>query len=406
MHDTNLLEDQPIAWTPTPDVIERSQLTKFMRQVGVSTWEELYAFSVRDVEKFTEEVLKFLDIKFDPPYEKVLDTSGGIEFPRWFAGGFPQSRKDAKEAQAETRAVASVPLSEPGAIATGSPDGDLQTSDSSELPPRRRNGGTPPKQGGDLSSHESEPGAVATGSLSHAGLNITEMCLDRWQTDEMKDQPAVIFEGEKSILEEDLQLGNSYFAKGTESYWDNAFPETLTYGELANRVELFAAAMRAEGLGKGDAIGIHLPMVPETIISLLAIGRIGAIAVPVFSGYGVLAIEARLTAVEARALITCDGFPRRGRYVAAFESALEAVKNTPCLRKVFVLTRYGRSDELTPLLDAEDGFYFDLGDAIWSGEQLPEPLGSPEPTSAEDPLIILYTSGTTGKPKGIAHTHA
>ncbi|HEV8593072.1 MAG TPA: acetyl-coenzyme A synthetase N-terminal domain-containing protein, partial [Pyrinomonadaceae bacterium] len=85
MHDANLLEDQPIAWTPTPEVIERAQLTKFMHQVGVATWDELYQFSIRDVEKFTEEVLKFLDIKFDPPYEKLLDTSSGVEFPQWFA---------------------------------------------------------------------------------------------------------------------------------------------------------------------------------------------------------------------------------------------------------------------------------------------------------------------------------
>src|SRR6476620_5567626 len=84
MHDANLLEDQPIAWTPTPDVIERAQLTKFMKQVGVSTWDDLYAYSINDVEKFTEEVLKFLDIKFDPPYKKLLDTSDGPEFPNWF----------------------------------------------------------------------------------------------------------------------------------------------------------------------------------------------------------------------------------------------------------------------------------------------------------------------------------
>src|SRR5580765_7417775 len=87
MHDANLLENQPIAWTPTPDVIERAQLTKFMKQVGVSTWDELYEFSIRDVEKFTEEVIKFLDIRFDPPYEKLLDTSNGIEFPKWCQGG-------------------------------------------------------------------------------------------------------------------------------------------------------------------------------------------------------------------------------------------------------------------------------------------------------------------------------
>ena len=67
-----------------PEVIERAQLTKFMRQVGVSTWDELYQFSISDVEKFTEEVLRFLDIKFDPPYEKLLDLSNGVEFPNWF----------------------------------------------------------------------------------------------------------------------------------------------------------------------------------------------------------------------------------------------------------------------------------------------------------------------------------
>src|SRR5688572_7951089 len=106
MHDTNLLEDQPIAWTPTPDVIDRAQLTRFMRQVGVTTWDELYEFSIRDVEKFTDEVLKFLDIKFDPPYAQLLDTSEGIEFPTWFAAGdSPQRRGDAEDERADTRAV-------------------------------------------------------------------------------------------------------------------------------------------------------------------------------------------------------------------------------------------------------------------------------------------------------------
>src|SRR6476661_342518 len=86
MNDINLLENQPIAWTPSQDVIERAQLTKFMKQVGVSTFDELYQYSIADVEKFTSEVLRFLDIKFDPPYEKLLDASGGIEFPNWLAG--------------------------------------------------------------------------------------------------------------------------------------------------------------------------------------------------------------------------------------------------------------------------------------------------------------------------------
>src|SRR5690606_17753314 len=151
MHDSNILEDQPIAWTPTPEVIERSQLTKFMKQVGVSTWDELYEYSIRDVEKFTEEVLKFLDIKFDPPYEKLMDVSDGVEFPKWFS--------------TQTQ-------SEPPAVAGGS----TQQTDIDKP---------------NLSTHYHQPPATAGGTdLNHAGLNITTMCLDRWQTDEMKDHPA------------------------------------------------------------------------------------------------------------------------------------------------------------------------------------------------------------------------
>ena len=101
MHDTNLLEDQPIAWTPTPDVIERAQLTRFMKQVGVSTCDELYEFSIRDVEKFTEEVLKFLDIEFDPPYARLLDISEGVEFPRWF-GSEPTASAGGQEGDSDS----------------------------------------------------------------------------------------------------------------------------------------------------------------------------------------------------------------------------------------------------------------------------------------------------------------
>ena len=290
MNDINILANQPIAWTPTPEVIERAQLTRFMRQVGVSTWDELYEFSIRDVEKFTEEVLKFLNIKFDPPYEKLLDTSAGVELPVWLSG---------------------------------------------------------------------------------AGLNITEMCLDRWQTDEMKDQPAVIWEGEDGSSRE------------------------ISYGSLLQRVKECTSGLKSFDFTKGEAIGIHMPMMLETIIALLAINRIGAIAVPVFSGYGVSAIESRLDAVGAKALFTCDGFPRRSKFVNAINTAVEATKNVGTIQKVFVVNRsnsinhfrYPKSFvEFEDLMGADFGFV--------------------EKTSAEDPLIILYTSGTTGKPKGIAHTHA
>ena len=292
MNDANLLEDQPIAWTPTPEVIERARLTQFMRQVGVATWDELYAYSINDVEKFTEEVIKFLDIKFDPPYEKLLDTSNGIEFPKWCQGG---------------------------------------------------------------------------------GLNITEMCLDRWQTDEMQNKLALICENEFGGV------------------------AAFTYLDLWKCVQRFGHGLRDIGIGKGDAVGIHLPMVSETVIALLAINRIGAIAVPVFSGYGVEAIASRMNGVRAKALITCDGFYRRGKFYNAIEKAEQAVANCPSIQHVIAVENTWEG-----VLSTKKVIDFDH-----------LPLTTPdedgrrtEPTSAEDPLIILYTSGTTGKPKGIAHTHA
>ncbi len=119
--------------------------------------------------------------------------------------------------------------------------------------------------------------------------------------------------------------------------------QTFTYQELFEEVEECAAGLRYNGLRKGDAIGIHLPMLIETVVALLAINRIGAIAVPVFSGYGVEAIASRLNAVEAKALFTCDSFPRRGKLFNSLEVAEQAVANSPTIKNLFVITRQNLS---------------------------------------------------------------
>ncbi len=283
-----------IAWTPSEDVIERAQLTRFIRFCGLSSFDELQRRSTEDVAWFTERLIEFLGIRFDKAYSRIVDLSRGIEWPRWCVGG---------------------------------------------------------------------------------QLNITKSCLDAWAEDDATaHQPAVIWEGEEGET------------------------RTLSYQELLDEVSICAAGLRACGLQKGDAVGLHLPMVPETVIALLAVNRIGAIAVPLFSGYGASAIESRLNDVGARALFTCDGFPRRGKTVAAKLTADEAVANLPDIVRVFVVRR---TNETVPMRIGRD-IYFDQ--LMETGAKNPR-LKFAEATEAEDSLIAIYTSGTTGKPKGILHTH-
>jgi acetyl-CoA synthetase len=191
------------------------------------------------------------------------------------------------------------------------------------------------------------------------GLNISESCLRHDPA-----RPAVVWEGEEGAT------------------------RTLSYSDLTQQVHALSAGLRKLGIRKGDAIAIHLPMIPETVVALIAAARIGAVAVPLFSGYGPAAIEARIRDVEARLVITCDAFPRRGKPTPAKSVVDQAVKNCPSVENVIVVNRLGGA---TGLL--WDSLIRDVSDSVT------------EPTESEDRLIVLYTSGTTGRPKGILHSH-
>jgi acetyl-CoA synthetase len=175
---------------------------------------------------------------------------------------------------------------------------------------------------------------------------------------------------------------------------------TLTYKELREEVDRMANFLRSLGLGKGDAIGVFMPMVPEIVVAMLAIIKIGGIFLPLFSGFGAAAVVSRLNDAEAKALFTAAGTYRRGKFCPMKTIADEAAAQIPTLRHLIVLSQ------------TSEWLFEDVGSAVRSG-WLPDSLGtanatddSPtERTSAEDPMMIIYTSGTTGKPKGAVHTH-
>ena len=170
---------------------------------------------------------------------------------------------------------------------------------------------------------------------------------------------------------------------------------TLTYKELRGEVNKMAVALRSLGLGKGDAIGVFMPMVPEIVVAMLAIIKIGGIFLPLFSGFGAAAIVSRLKDANAKALFTAAGTYRRGKFCAMKSVADEAVSQIPTLRQLVVLNQAG--EWFVEDLKIDAGPLTKLGGPF---DDTPT-----ERTSAEDPMMIIYTSGTTGKPKGAVHTH-
>jgi acetyl-CoA synthetase len=279
-----------IVWRPSEEYLERANVTRLMRAHGIDTYEELVARSQEDIEWFWDAVVQDLGIEFIRPYDRVVDTSDGIPWAKWFVGGT---------------------------------------------------------------------------------TNLAHNCVDRW-ADRTPEATAILWEGEDGEV------------------------RRVSYLELREMADRLAHGLRSLGVDQGDAVGIFLPMAPETVATTLACAKLGAVYLPIFSGYAADAVATRLADADAKVVITADGFLRRGSAVEMKEIADQAADAAPSVRHVVCWPRLGRTD--LPWNDERDVRWDDLLAAQ------PARFDTLE-LDAEHPLFIAYTSGTTGTPKGSVHVH-
>ncbi len=201
-------------------------------------------------------------------------------------------------------------------------------------------------------------------------LNVSHNCVDRHVESGHGDQVAFHWEGEPGDT------------------------RTITYAQLLDEVQRAANALKQLGVEKGDRVAIYMPMIPELPVAMLACARIGAIHSVVFGGFSANALRDRINDATCRAVVTADGGWRRGSVAPLKPAVDEALSDAPSVEKVLVVRR---GDNDVDMVDGRDVWWHEVVDT--------QPADCPpEPMEAEDLLYLLYTSGTTGKPKGIMHT--
>jgi acetyl-CoA synthetase len=204
-------------------------------------------------------------------------------------------------------------------------------------------------------------------------INASVNCVDRHARTARRNKAALVWEGEPGDR------------------------RTLTYFDLFREVGRFANVLKSLGVKRGDRVAIYLPLIPELAIAMLACARIGAIHSVVFGGFSAESLRDRINDQRATLLITADGGWRRGQIVPLKQTSDEALRDTPSITNVIVVQRQPGAPFPVHIQEGRDNWYHRLA------QDAPASC-APEPMDAEDMLYILYTSGTTGKPKGIVHT--
>jgi acetyl-CoA synthetase len=198
-------------------------------------------------------------------------------------------------------------------------------------------------------------------------VNLAHNCVDRWAASD-PERTAIVWEGEDGAV------------------------RTWSFAELRAQADGLAALLERRGIGAGDVVGIFLPMLPETVATLLAVAKLGAVFLPLFSGYGSAAVATRLADASAKAVVTADGTYRRGAVVPMVHVARQAVSRVRSVHTMVIVPRLGERVEQFP-----------GPEVLWprvTGREF-----ATRPVDSEHPLFIAYTSGTTGRPKGSVHVH-